>query len=369
VRVLAAPDKFRGTLTAAEAAAAIASGWRRARPEDEVDELPMADGGEGTLETLATALGGRILTERVTGPLGDPVNAAYGVVEADGMGIVEMAGASGLGVLPRGRREPLRATTRGTGELILAACRHEVRRVVVCIGGSATTDGGAGMAQALGIRLLDREGRDIGPGGMALLDLDRIDTSDLAREVRGVEFVVACDVDNPLTGPQGAAAVYGPQKGATPADVEVLDRALARFAEVALRDLGVDVRDAPGAGAAGGLGAGMIAFLGAALRPGVDVVMEAVRFDDHLREAGIVVTGEGKLDEQSLHGKTPAGVLRAARARRIPVAIVCGQAAVGVDGVRVLSLIERFGKARAFGDARAALEDLAAELAGEVGAT
>jgi glycerate kinase len=236
--------------------------------------------------------------------------------------------------------------------------------MIVCIGGSATTDGGAGTAQALGVRLLDARGRDLPPGGAALLELDRIDVSGLAPDVRGVEFVVASDVDNPLLGPIGAAAVYGPQKGASPADVELLDRALARYAEVLHRDLGVDVAGVPGAGAAGGLGAGLIAFLDATLRPGIDVVMEATHFRERLEDSGLVITGEGMLDEQSMHGKTPAGVLQAAGERGVPVAIICGRATIRPPGVEVVaSLVERFGEARAFRDTRSALEDLVAELA------
>ena len=363
--VLAAPDKFRGTLTAAQAAAAISRGWRRVRPADDVVELPMADGGEGTLDALVAALGGAIRVERVTGPVGDPVDAVWGLVDDGRVGVVEMARASGLALVPPARRDPVRATTWGTGELILAGCRARPDRVVVCIGGSATTDGGAGMAQALGVRLLDGTGRDLSPGGGALLDLDRIDRSALTPEVRDVEFVVACDVDNPLVGPQGAATVYGPQKGASPEDVAILDRALARYAEVLKQDLSVDVAGIPGAGAAGGLGAGLIAFLGAALRPGVDVVMDAARFEDRLRGAGLVITGEGKLDEQSMRGKTPAGVVGAARRHGVPAVIVSGQASIRPSGVRSESLVARFGRARAFDDAAGALEDLAAEVAKE----
>ncbi|MFN2543273.1 MAG: glycerate kinase [Actinomycetota bacterium] len=363
MRVLAAPDKFRGTLTAAQAAAAIAEGWRKGRPGDDVEELPLADGGEGTLDTLVAALGGRVLPAVVTGPLGEPVEATYGVVEGEGLAIVEMARASGLAIVPKAGRDPLRATTRGTGELLLAACRHSPSRVIVCIGGSATTDGGAGMAQALGIRLLDADMRELPPGGAALLDLASIDATGLAAELRGVEVLVACDVDNPLAGPQGAAAVYGPQKGATPEQIDLLDRALRHYAEVLERDLGVAAADVAGAGAAGGLGAGLIAFLGAELRPGVDVVMDAVRFEERLQGAGAVVTGEGKVDEQSLRGKTPAGVLRVARQHRVPVVIACGQASVSVQGARLISMAGRFGLRRAFDEAADSLTQLVAELA------
>lgn len=365
MRVLVAPDKFRGTLTAAQAARAIATGWRRARPGDIVEEVPMADGGEGTLDALVDALGGERRAARVTGPLGDPVDAGYGWIPGSGEGaaVVEMALASGLALVSEARRDPLRATTRGTGELVLAACEDGARRVIVCIGGSATNDGGAGMAQALGVRLLDGGGTDLGPGGAVLLDLARVDASGLSRAVQGAEFVVACDVDNPLAGPEGASAVYGPQKGASPDDVAVLDRALAHYAAVLHRDLGIDVRDVPGAGAAGGLGGGMVAFLGARLRPGVEVVMEAVGLADRLRRADLAITGEGKFDQQSLRGKVPAGVIGAAREAGVPVAVLCGQAEVAPQDLAVTSLAERFGIERALEDTRRALEDLAAELA------
>jgi glycerate kinase len=363
VRVLAAPDKFRGTLTSTQAAAAIAAGWRRGRPDDEVEQVPLADGGEGTLEALVSALGGRILRRTVTGPLGDPVDAEFGLVDDGRVGVVEMARASGLALVPEGRRDALRATSRGAGELILASCNLSPVQVIVCIGGSATTDGGAGMAQALGVRLLDAAGRDIGPGGAALLELDRIDASGLPPVIGAKRFVVASDVDNPLVGPEGAAAVYGPQKGASPADVELLDRGLRRFAEVLRRDLGIDIADRPGAGAAGGSGAGLMAFLGAELRPGIEVVMEATRFADRIAGADLVVTGEGKLDEQSMHGKTVDGVRRAAEAAAVPLVVVCGQATIHPSGMRVEALADRFGLDRALRDTRPALEELVEDLA------
>ena len=371
MRVLVAPDKFRGTLTAVQAARAIATGWRRSRPEpgEEIDELPMADGGEGTLDTLVEALGGRRLRARVHGPLGDPVDAEYALVRgARGpAAVVEMARASGLELLSEGRRDPVRTTTFGTGELVRAALSEGPEEILLCIGGSATNDGGVGMAQALGVRFLDREGKEIGPGGGALLDLAAIDATGLHPAVRRTRFVVACDVDNPLTGPQGAAAVYGPQKGAGPEDVLLLDRALAHLAAVVNRDLGIDVRGLSGAGAAGGLGAGLVAFVGARLRPGVDVVMDAVRFAERLAHADGAITGEGKLDAQSLRGKVPAGVIRAAREAGKPVMVLCGRAEVAPEGAEVASLVERFGEERALTDARRALEDLAAEVAGRAG--
>lgn len=366
MRVLVAPDKFRGTLSAEEAAGAIARGWLRARPNDEVERVPLADGGEGTLDVLVEAYGGTRRRASVHGPLGDPIEAEYGLVPRghDLVAVVEMSRASGLRLVPEDRRDVLTASTRGTGELIVAACA-ETAEVIACIGGSATNDGGAGMAQAVGVRLLDRKGHELAPGGAALMDVARIDADGIDRAVRSARVLVACDVDNPLLGPNGASAVYGPQKGATPADVERLDRALGRLADAIERDLGIDVRELPGAGAAGGLGAGLVAFLGAELRPGVEVVMEAVGFPLHLARSELVITGEGKLDEQSWHGKVPAGVSARARDAGVPTLVLCGRSEAAPDDLRVESLVERFGKDRAMRDTGAALEDLAALAAAE----
>jgi len=368
VRVLVAPDKFRGTLSAEQAARAISAGFRRAIPTVEIESLPIADGGEGTLDALVAALGGERRRIRVSGPLGDSVEAEFAVAGTpDGtLGVVEMARASGLELISEGRRDPKRTSTRGTGELIKAAAGLGVDSILVCIGGSATNDAGAGMAQALGIRLVDEGGRDLGPGGAALRALARIDMSGLDLAVRRIDFVVASDVDNPLVGPNGASAVYGPQKGATPEDVALLDEALRHFAAVVHRDLGLDLRDVPGAGAAGGLGGGLIAFLGARLRPGVDVVMEAVHLRERLEGVDLVVTGEGRFDEQSLHGKGPAGVIRAAAEMRVPALVLCGEATLSQPGIRVASLVERFGTEQALQRADRSLEQLAAELAVEL---
>jgi len=367
MRVVVAPDKFEGTLSAKQAAAALASGWRRADRGAEVEELPMADGGKGTLETLRDALGGRRERVRITGPLGDPVEADYGLVEtSEGLAaVVEMARASGLALVSEARRDPLRATTWGTGELIAAACAHRPSRMIVCIGGSATNDGGAGMAQALGVRLLDEGGADLPPGGAALRRLSRIDASDLDRAVRDVDVVVASDVDNPLTGPRGASAVYGPQKGATPEQVRLLDGSLGHFAAVIHRDLGLDVRDLPGAGAAGGLGAGLIAFLGGRLRPGFEVVAGALDLERRLRWADVAVTGEGKYDAQTERGKAPAGVLRMAREAACRTVVVAGQVEEGVSPPAdlVYSLAGRAGLADAMGRTRELLEEAATEAA------
>jgi glycerate kinase len=368
MRVLVAPDKFRGTLTARQAARAIATGWRRARPDDQLDLAPMADGGEGTMAALVDALHGDVFGATVTGPRGDPVEAEFGVAEgAEGrLAVVEMASASGLAILAPSRRDPRSTTTRGTGELIRAALDHGPTRLLVGSGGSATNDGGAGMAQALGVRLLDERGRELAAGGLALAGLARVDATGIDRRLRGVTCVAATDVDNPLTGPSGASAVYAPQKGASGDDVVVLDRALAHLAAIVARDLGVDLRDEPGAGAAGGLGFGLMAFLGAHARRGVDVVSEALGLPARVSTADLVITGEGRLDAPSLRGKVPAGILRLGRELAVPVAIVCGEAEPGlaVGGAAVASMVQRFGREVALGDARRSLERLAEELAG-----
>jgi glycerate kinase len=367
MRVLMAPDKFKGTLGAPEVAAVLAAGWRRARPGDQVLELPVADGGDGTLSTLVAALGGEVRRAKVTGPLGDPVEAEYGLVEtSEGTeAIIEMARASGLELVSESRRDPLRATTRGTGELILEGVEAGATKVLVCIGGSATNDAGAGMAQALGVRLLDETGAVLPPGAAALDRLAEIDLGGLDPRVAKASVLVACDVDNPLTGPRGASAVYGPQKGASPEDVAFLDRCLGRFSSVAGRDLGLDLRDVEGAGAAGGMGAGLIAFLGARLRPGFDLVAEALDLPRRVAEADLVVTGEGRFDRQSLHGKAPAGMLRLAGETGTRAVVVAGQVEEGIEvpAERVVDLSVRFGLDAAMDRPRVVLEDAATELA------
>lgn len=369
MRILMAPDKFKGTLTAPAVAAALATGWRRARPDDQIVELPVADGGDGTLATLVAALGGEVRRARVTGPLGDTVEAEYGLVEtSEGTeAIVEMARASGLDLVSESRRDPLRATTRGTGELILEAVQAGATKVLVCIGGSATNDAGAGMAQALGVRLLDETGADLPPGAAGLVRLARIDLSALDPRVAKASVLVACDVDNPLTGPRGASAVFGPQKGASPEDVVFLDRCLGRFSAVAGRDLGLDLRDVEGAGAAGGMGGGLIAFLGARLRPGFDLVAEALDLPERVGEADVVLTGEGRFDRQSLYGKAPAGVLGLAEQALTRAMVVAGQVEDGLEvaAERVVDLSARVGLEAALDAPRVALEDAAQELAEE----
>jgi glycerate 2-kinase len=338
MKIVVAPQALKGSLDAAEVGRAIAAGIQAVLPDADVAVVPVADGGEGTVSALVAATGGRLVNARVSGPLGDPVDAQFGLLgtsetggEGSSTAIVEMAAASGLPLVPPARRDPRLTTTRGTGELIRAALDAGARRLLVGIGGSATNDGGAGMAQALGARLLDAEGRNLPPGGAALARLDRIDASGLDPRLQTSEVIVASDVTNPLCGPDGASAVYGPQKGATPAMVAELDGALARYAQVLRRDLGADVAELPGAGAAGGLGAGLMAFLHARLQAGAEMVLQAVGFDRRLEGASLVFTAEGRLDGQTVYGKAPGAVAAAARRRDIPVVVLAGGLGPGYD--------------------------------------
>jgi glycerate kinase len=338
MKIIVAPNAFKGTLTAPEAAAAISRGAREVFPEAEIVEVPIADGGDGTAEALVTALHGEFRSVRVEGPLGDPVDARYGLVNSGRTAVVELAAASGLALIPSSRRDPTRATTYGFGQVLEAARQAGVTEVIAGIGGSATNDGGAGMAQALGYRLLDARGHDLERGGAALVRLQGIDSSGFDRGWRSVRVKVACDVSNPLTGPQGASAVYGPQKGADPDMVRELDAALARFAEVIERDLGRRVADVTGAGAAGGAGAGLIAFLDAELVPGAPLVVEAAGFDEKLKGAALVITGEGRADEQTAYGKAPGEVARRAQAAGVPVLLLTGSKGPGWEALTKLGV-------------------------------
>jgi glycerate kinase len=331
MKIVIAPDSFKESLSALQVADAIEAGMRDVWPDATYVKVPVADGGEGTVQAMIDATGGRRVDVRVTGPLGKVVDAFYG--HADGLAVIEMAAASGLEGVPPDLRDPRTATSRGTGELILSALDAGARRFVLGVGGSATNDGGAGMLQALGVRLLDADGRDIGPGGAELARLDRIDTSGLDPRVREAEFRIACDVDNPLVGPRGASAVFGPQKGATPAMVAQLDAALAHYADIIRRDLDEDIAQLPGAGAGGGIAAAMVVFLKGQLRPGVEIVMEAVGLDAAVRDADLVVTGEGRIDGQTVHGKTPMGVANVARRHGKPVVAIGGSLAADADAV------------------------------------
>lgn len=330
-RVLIAADKFKGSLTAVQVAERVTAGLRHAVPQVSVEALPVADGGDGTV-AAAVAAGFERREVRVTGPLGTEVTAAYAL--RDGTAVVEMAEASGLQHLPDGVFAPLTAGTHGSGELLRAALDAGARTVVFGVGGSATTDGGAGMLTALGARFLTGDGEPVGPGGGPLADLVSADLSGLDPRLADVDIVLASDVDNPLTGPKGAPAVYGPQKGATPEDVETLDAALAQYARVLEKTVGSGAAQAaqsPGAGAAGGIGFGALVGLGARFRPGIEVMLDVLGFAPALDRATLVITGEGSLDEQTLHGKAPAGVAAAARAQGIEVVAVCGRLALPAE--------------------------------------
>ena len=337
MRIVVAPQEFKGTLTAEQAAQAMAEGVRRALPDAEVETIPLADGGPGTVPAIVAAAGGRVLRAAVQDPLGRNVEAEWALLDG-GTGVLEMAAAAGLWRLRPEERDPLAAGTYGVGQLITAALAAGCQRIVIGLGGSATNDGGAGMASALGVRFLDNEGRELRPGGAALGRLARIDVSALDAGVRACRFTAATDVTNPLCGPDGASLVYGPQKGASPAAAALLDAALRRYGEVIERDLAVPVLAATGAGAAGGLGAGLIAFLDAEVRPGIDVVAEVVRLRDRLRGVGLLVTGEGRLDGQTGWGKTVAGVARIAGEEGVRVLIVPG--ALGPGWEAILPLVD-----------------------------
>ncbi len=324
MRILIAPDSFKECLAAAEVAERIAEGIGRVAPDAQIITLPLSDGGEGLVKTLTAAMDGQMLCREVTGPLYQRVRAGWGLVGGD-TAIIEMAEASGLALVPAAGRNPLKATTFGTGELIRAALEQGCTRLIIGIGGSATNDGGAGMAQALGVRLLDAQGEEIAPGAAGLLELASIDMSAVDQRLAHTEIKVACDVTNPLCGPRGAARVYGPQKGAAAAEVELLEQALSRLAEVVKRDMGLDICAVPGAGAAGGLGAGLMAFTGARLQPGLELVLDILQFDSRLSDGlDLIITGEGEINGQSLYGKVPVGVARRARKYGIPVLAVVG---------------------------------------------
>ncbi|MFJ2754691.1 glycerate kinase [Nocardioides sp. NPDC087217] len=319
-RVLVASDKFKGSLTAAEVAAAVSAGMRRGSPGVVVDAIPVADGGDGTLAAAESA-GFALVPVTVAGPTGEPVRTAY--ARRDDVAVIELADASGLARLP-GLPDPLRSSSLGAGQAMAAAIDAGCRRIVLGIGGSASTDGGAGLLCGLGARLFTASGAPVPDGGVGLEQVARLDLAELRRRIEGVEITVACDVDNPLTGPRGAAAVYGPQKGADPDQVRRLDAALAHWANVVAATTGADHRDHPGAGAAGGVGFAAVALLGAELRSGIKLVLELVDFAAGLDGAHLVVTGEGALDEQTLNGKAPAGVAAAAARAGVPVVAVCG---------------------------------------------
>jgi len=333
MRIIVAPDSYKGSVSALGVAEAMERGIHAVFPAAEVLKVPIADGGEGTVEALVAATGGRLMHTDVRGPLGDPVRAHWGISGDGATAFLEMASASGLPLIPKERRDPRSTSTFGTGELMKAALDAGLRKLVIGIGGSATNDGGTGMARALGVRFLDAEGRDLPEGGAALAQLARVDLSGLDPRLAESALLVACDVDNPLCGPRGASAVYGPQKGATPDVVAELDAALAVFAQVAAQATGRDVALLPGAGAAGGLGAGLLFFTPASLRPGVAIVLETTGFEALVQGANLVITGEGRTDFQTAMGKAPVGVAAVARRHGVPVICLSGGLGDGAEDV------------------------------------
>lgn len=355
---LIAPDSFKGSLSSIEAADSIEKGIYRALPDAVTEKVPIGDGGEGTVDALVTANEGDYVKLTAVGPLGNPEEVVYGIID-ENTAVLEMAAASGLGLVPEEHRDIGRASTYGTGEMILHALDQGVREILIGIGGSATNDGGTGMAAALGYRFLDKNGEELPPGGGGLEKLAEVDVKDVDPRLRETDIRVACDVDNPLFGERGASRVYGPQKGAAPEDVELLDRGLSRLSEVVARDLGIEGADIPGAGAAGGLGYGLSVFCGASLESGIDIVLDAVDFDTRLEGIDLVITGEGKIDGQTAYGKVPIGVARRAKMQGVPVLVMAGDIGEGIDNVytagidavmstvnRAMSLEEAMGKSK-----------------------
>ena len=361
-RYLCAPDSFKESLTAMEAARAMAQGIENADHDAEVRCLPMADGGEGTARALVDATGGSMRAVPVHDPLGRPVEGHFGLLADGTTAVVETAEASGLALLEAKERNPLIASSYGTGELMLAAVRSGAKRIIVGLGGSATNDAGAGLLQALGVRLLDKNGNDLAHGGAALANLTTIDISTMDPALKNVAITAACDVTNPLTGPTGASAVFGPQKGASKDDVATLDAALAHFAQVIDSQLGVAVNDVPGAGAAGGIGASLKGFLNAEFRPGIAIVIEQSGLDAAAQWADVVFTGEGSIDFQTKFGKTPAGVAETAKRHGKPVIAVAGHIGTGIDELHEVGIDAVFGIA----PGAASLSELLADAAANV---
>ena len=332
MKIVIAPDSYKESMSALEVATAIELGFREIWPEAEYVKIPVADGGEGTVEAMVAAMQGHIVHVNVTGPLGNTIQAFYGLSGDERSAFIEMAAASGLEQVPANLRDPLKTTSWGTGELIRHALDAGVEHIIIGIGGSATNDGGAGMVQALGARLLDAQDEDIAHGAMGLESLARIDISQLDPRLAGCRIEVACDVTNPLTGKEGASVVFGPQKGATAEMIPRLDRALTHYAQLIARDLDVNVLELAGGGAAGGMGAALYAFCGAQLRRGIEIVTDALRLDACVADADLVVTGEGRIDSQTIHGKVPVGVAKIAKRYNKPVIGIAGSltADVGV---------------------------------------
>lgn len=333
MKIVVAPDSFKGSLSALEAANYIEAGIIEASGNIEVVKIPAADGGEGTVEALIMGAGGNIIRKTVTGPLNNKIDSFFGILGDGTTAVIEMAAAAGLTLIPADKRNPLDATTYGVGELILAAVDRGCNRIIVGLGGSATNDGGMGMAQAFGVEFTDREGNLLGQGGRFLADISSIDVSKIDKRLSGVEIVAACDVKNPLFGPEGASHVYGPQKGAFPEMVKFLDEGMENYANCIERDLGTSIANIPGSGAAGGLGGGLIAFTGAVLRPGIDIVIETCKFEGVVKDADLLITGEGRTDFQTAYGKVPVGLAAIAKKYEVPVVCLSGGLGNGFEEV------------------------------------
>lgn len=324
MNILIAIDSFKGSLTSVEAGEAAAAGIRAASPDAEIEVVPLADGGEGTVDALVRATGGQSIRTQVTGPLGNPVDAEYGILGDGTTAVIEIAEACGLPLVPESKRNPLTTTSYGVGELILDAVSHGADSLIAGLGGSATNDAGVGMLQALGCRFLDETGEEVPRGGAALGAIRSVDVSGLPPAIKHLDIQVACDVNNPLYGEQGAAHIYGPQKGATPEMVTKLDGGLRNFAEVVEAGLGKDVQAIPGAGAAGGLGAAFVGFLNAGLRSGIELILDAIGLEEKVRQADYAITGEGRMDAQSSMGKAAMGVAALANKHGVPVIALAG---------------------------------------------
>ena len=331
MKFLLAPDSFKESLSAKDAADAMEKGLKKVFPEAEYIKIPMSDGGEGTTQSLVDAIDGKMYYPEVLGPLGKKVNAKLGILGSEDIAVIEMASASGLELISKKDRNPLVTTTYGTGELIKAALDKNVGTIIIGIGGSATNDGGAGMIQALGGRLLDKNNQQIGFGGSSLKDLVKIDLSELDSRLINTKIEVACDVNNPLTGELGASYIFGPQKGATPDMVLQLDECLNHYSDVIKKDLNKDIDKVPGAGAAGGLGAGLMAFLNGKLSPGIDIVIRYTNIESQMHGVDFVITGEGSIDSQTRFGKTPYGVAKVAKKFNIPVIAIAGSIGADID--------------------------------------
>ncbi len=333
MKIVVAPDSFKGNLTSMEVADFVESGIRKADEAIEIVKIPVADGGEGSVAAMVAAAGGEIRAISVTGPLGEPVESFWGLLSDGRTAVIEMAAAAGLHLVPESLRNPMETTTWGVGQLLLDALNAGVARVIMCIGGSATNDAGTGMMQALGVRFLDSGGNLLGRGGKILADIHQVDISDLDPRVSQTEMMAACDVTNPLFGPRGAAYVYAPQKGASPEMTRQLDEGLQCFSAALQQSLEIDVANVPGAGAAGGLGAALLAFCQARLMPGIDVVIEATDFAGKIRDADLLITGEGRTDGQTAFGKVPVGLAMVAKQYGVPVVCLSGGLAEGYEAI------------------------------------